>query len=348
MVFLLDPVAIAAYMLGYVVMIALASTVAPKVANKVSGRFSLYASMAILSVLIVALTASVIYVILSIVGLSYISITGLIIFVIIANIIMYLVSPYMINAMYGAKHDPSLQMIVNNVAQRLGYKKPPKAVVVNGPPNAFAYGNIISGKYVAVTRTMLRLTDRKELEAVIGHEIGHHMHRDNAIMLLLGILPSVIYYLGISLIHLTLWGGNRRNGNPGVLIAVGILAIIVSFIVQILVLAFSRLREYFADIEGAKAAGKEAMQKALAKIHIYYSRDPEAKEIVSESKFRTLFIYALVESVANPFYNIGRSEIERLMRMKISPVAEILSTHPPIPKRLKFLEDLEIGYYKVY
>ena len=108
------------------------------------------------------------------------------------------------------------------------------------------------------------------------------------------------------------------------------------------------MREYFADIEGAKAAGKEAMQKALAKIHIYYSRDPEAKEIVSESKFRTLFIYALVESVANPFYNIGRSEIERLMRMKISPVAEILSTHPPIPKRLKFLEDLEIGYYRVY
>ncbi len=349
-----DPIALALMVLGYIVMFMLASTIAPKVAGRLSGAFSLYTSMALTLILIILVFTGtlfgIIYAIqawrgatinLSDPGIVIGFILPIMLFVVIANLFTYILSPLMINLFYGATPDPRLQEIVNRVASRLGVK-PPKAVRVRGPPNAFAYGNIFFGKYVAVTEGMLELVDQRELEAVIGHEIGHHKHRDNAIMLFLGILPSVIYYLGVSLVHLGLWGGGgRRNGSsPAILVLVGIAAVIVSFVLQILILAFSRLREYYADLEGAKAAGRSAMQAALAKIHIFYRRNPEIHQSVSESKLRALFIYALTDAVAEPFYRVTRADIERIMRSEYSPIEEILATHPPIPKRLRFLENL--------
>ncbi|MEZ0319594.1 MAG: zinc metalloprotease HtpX [Pyrobaculum sp.] len=339
----LDPVAFGLYILGYLFMFVVAATVAPAVARSVSGKFTLYGAMALTGVLIVLTTALVIYAIATAAGLAYFNnlgfFLGLIFFVVLMNLLTYLASPYMINATYGARPDPRLQQTVDEVAARLGAPFKIKAVVVDGPPNAFAYGNFLSGRYVAVTSGMLSLVDHRELEAVIGHEIGHHLHRDNAVMLLFGVLPSVVYYLGVSAVYLGLGGDNNRGGSPA-LVAVGVAAVLVSFIIQLLVLAFSRLREYYADTEGARAAGKEVMQFALAKIHKYYYAVPEAKEAVDTSKFRALFIYALVNAVANPFVTVTRSDVEQIKRSSYSPIQEIFATHPPIPKRLQFLDQL--------
>ncbi|ABL88164.1 Heat shock protein, Metallo peptidase, MEROPS family M48B [Pyrobaculum islandicum DSM 4184] len=342
-----DPIAFGLYLLGYIVMIIVAVVIAPKVASSISGRFTLYGAMALTAVLIVLTTAFVIYLI-AIVAAPALAeygwgfILGMIFFVVLMNLITYIASPFLINVTYGARPDPRLQEIVDAVASRLGAPFRIKAVVVDGPPNAFAYGNFLTGRYVAVTSSMLALTDKRELEAVIGHEIGHHLHRDNALMLLFGVLPSILYYLGVSSVRIALSSSNNRNNNTMLLAAVGILAVVVSFLVQLLVLAFSRLREYYADTAGAKAAGKEAMQFALAKIHKFYFSNPEAHEIISGDKFRALFIYALVNAVANPFITVTRSEIEEIKRSSYSVIQEIFSTHPPIPKRLRFLDQLQI------
>ncbi len=335
-----DPIAFGLYIVGYIAMFILASTIAPKVAGAVAGRFTLYGAMALTAILIILTTATVIYLIITVVGLSYglSFFTGLIAFVVIANLLMYLASPYMINAMYGARPDPRLQELVNQIAARLGTSLKLKAVVVNGPPNAFAYGNFLAGRYVAVTNGMMSLADRRELEAVIGHEIGHHMHRDNLLMLLFGILPSVVYYMGVLTVHMAMHSSSNRGGGGPVLLAIGVAAVLISFVIQLLVLAFSRLREYYADTAGAAAAGRDAMQFALAKIHKYYRSAPEVREAVSTDKFRTLFIYALTNAVANPFVTITRSEVEQIKNAKYSPLEEILATHPPIPKRLQFLD----------
>ncbi len=327
-----DPIYLMLATLGYFVMLFLASTIAPKVASRVSGRFSLYTSMVLLAILIVTTSALTIYAILSFAGI-YFSIAGLILFLLIVNLLMYLVSPYMINVSYNAKHDPFLQEVVNEVAYRLGVK-PPKAVVVRAPPNAFAYGNFLTGKFVAVSDTLIQMLSRDELEAVVGHEIGHHKHRDNLVMLLFGLLPSVIFYLGYALIHAGFRDDRRSN-----LAIVGLIAVIVSFVVQILVLAFSRLREYYADFEGVIATSKESMQRSLAKIHLFYERYPRFMHEIAESKLKTLFIYALVNAVANP---VTRAEIEWLKNREVSPLEEFLSTHPPIPKRLRFIESIQI------
>jgi len=358
-----------AYIIGFVVLIVFAGLLAPKVARRFAGKFSLQASMMIIGLLVivaglagVGLTA---YILAGVLGeqLSAGVIVGILTFVLVLNIISYLISPLTINILYGAKPSAQLQEIVNSVARRLGMSRPPKAVVVHGPPNAFAYGNILFGKYIAVTDSLLEIVNRDELEAIIGHELGHHKHRDNAIMLFMGLIPSVLYFIGITLIRMgfisgyarAAYGERRREGVGGVaLILAGALAVILSFIVQVLILAFSRLREYYADTAGAMAAGVRSMQRALARLHVFYNSYEYAKDAIARSKIKALFIYALTEVYANPFYRrtppyreIREVDIDRvveeLKKREVSDVSEFFSTHPAIPKRIRFLETL---YYK--
>ncbi len=353
-----------AYILGFIVLMITASIIAPRVARKFAGRFTLQTSMLIIGLLVVisglagvGLTA---YLIGGLLGGEVTSgfIASILIFVLIMNIISYLISPVTINLMYNAKPSPQLQEIVNSVAMRLGFTRPPKAMIVHGPPNAFAYGNILFGRYVAVSNTLLELMSREELEAVIGHELGHHKHRDNAVMLFMGLIPSVLYFLGVTLIRLgfisgyarTVYSDRRREGNGGfILVLAGIIAVIASFIVQVLVLAFSRLREYYADTSGAQAAGRRAMQRALARLHLYYNSVDIAREAIANSKLKALFIYAFTEAYANPFYrrypsginfrDIDIDEIvEKLKRVEVNDINEFFSTHPAIPKRIRFLD----------
>lgn len=344
-----------AYIVGFIALNIIASMIAPRIARKLSNKLSFYTSMYVAGAIVFVGGFSAIYILWSIIeSLGYIvPFTGLIILVIIMNIIMYLISPVIINLSYGAHHDPELQRLVDEAARRAGMK-PPKAVVVNGPPNAFAYGNFLAGRYIAITTGMLRITDKNELLGVIGHELGHHKHRDNFIMLFMGIIPSILYYLGLVLMRSGFVGGYSRNergsGNPLLLILIGIGAILLSLIIQIFILAFSRLREYYADAHGAYVAGNKEMQRALAKLHLYYSSNEEVREFINSSKLRTLFIYALTEAVANPFYSYNYRRIwsyqnidDIVEELKNSPAdvkKEILSSHPPIPKRLRFLDSI--------
>jgi heat shock protein HtpX len=356
---------IVAYILGFTVMLIGAGYIAPRVAKRVAGRFSLQASMVILGLIVIlagiAGIGIITYILLDIVGVEITAgfIISILVLVLVLNMITYILSPLLINMMYGAKRDPQLQRVVDDVARTLGFSKPPRAVIVEGPPNAFAYGNFMAGKYIAVSRSLMAITTPEELRAVIGHELGHHKHRDNAIMLFMGLIPSILYFLGITLVRIGIISGytrtlssRKREGGGGglVLVLAGVAAIIISFIVQILVLAFSRLREYYADSAGAYATSPRAMQRALARLHVYYRGAPRAREEISGSKLKALFIYAFTEAYASPFYSYTplvdpRSVdidkvVEELKRAKTEDISEFFSTHPPIPKRIRSLEAL--------
>lgn len=358
---------IIAYVVGFAALLITAGYIAPRVARKFSEKYTLPASMAIIGLLVVvsglAGVGLVVYLVSSALGVEEalgIAISALF-FVLILNAISYLISPLTINIMYGAKPSSQLQKIVNSVAAKLGLSKPPKAVVVQGPPNAFAYGNVLLGKYVAVSSSLMDIATPEELEAIIGHELGHHKHRDNAIMLFMGLIPSVLYFLGISLIRVGFIAGytrhynsdseRRRDSGGLVFLLAGIAAIVLSFVVQVLVLAFSRLREYYADAAGAYATTSRTMQRALARLHVYYAQRPVAREAVSSSKIKALFIYAFTNAYANPLYqstppawdarsvNIDHV-VEQLKKQKVEDASEFFSTHPPIPKRIRFLDTL--------
>lgn len=343
-----------AYIVGWIALLVFAAKVAPKAASRLAGRFSLYTSMLLTAALVVVGGALAIYGLYSAAqSFGYqLPLRFMLGFFLVLNMISYIMAPWLINIGYNARPDPELQRIVDRVAAKSGIK-PPKAVIVDGPPNAFAYGNILTGRYVAVTRTLYEMLPEDELEAVIGHEIGHHKHRDMVIILLLGLIPSLLYYLGVTMIRLGLLGGlgsrERDERGGGIyLAALGLVGVVLSFIMQVAVLAFSRLREYYADAHGARIAGIKPMQRALTRIHLYYTSTPSRVE-VEKSSLRSLFIYALTEAVASPFYRgIWRGYgdidvvIERIKRSEVDPVQEVLSSHPPIPKRLRFLDQLAV------
>ena len=368
----LDPFSFTAllvvYVIGFATMTIAAGYIAPRIARNVAKTYSLQASMIILGLIIVLAGLSgigiVAYLLADVMGAEIASgFIGLIIIgILLMNTVSYLLSPILINIQFGARHDSKLQEIVNDLAHRLNMK-PPKAMIVKGPPNAFAYGNFLAGKYVGVAASLVNIATPDELKAIIGHELGHHKHRDNTIMLFMGILPSVLYFLGIILVRTGLIYGyirsltsRRREGGGGLfLVLIGIVAVIISFLVQVLVLAFSRLREYYADSTGAYTTSSRYMQRALARIHLYYSSNDIAMQTISNSKLKALFIYAFMEAYANPFYhytsppldprnvNIDRI-VDELKRREVSDISEFFSTHPPIPKRLRFLDTV---YYSV-
>lgn len=249
-------------------------------------------------------------------------------FALVPSLVSWLLSPALISLAYGCRHDPALQDVVNRVAARAGVK-PPKAMVSRlSVPNAFAYSSPLMGRYVAVTEGMLRIARGEELEAVIGHELGHHKHRDNAVILVFGLIPSVIYFLGRFLMYACLSaryyyadGDRERSRSSGLVVALaGAALMAVSVLIQLGVLALSRLREFYADAHGAKVTSPQAMARALEELDSYYSRSRRARAVVGDSKLKMLFIYAL----ADPFISLE----------------ELLSTHPPISKRIEFLRSL--------
>ncbi|MEM1541456.1 MAG: zinc metalloprotease HtpX [Ignisphaera sp.] len=248
-----------------------------------------------------------------------------ILFALIPSLISWLVAPAIINVMYRCRYDPQLQKIVDRVATRAGMK-PPKAVVAEMPiPNAFAYSSPLMGRYVAITTGLFKTVSRDGLEAVIGHELGHHKHRDNAVIMLFGLIPSTIYFVGRFLLYIGFVdrysdGGERRRSGGGMLfMIVGVVLIVVSILLQVAVLSLSRLREHYADAHGAKVTSPFAMIGALKSLDQFY-RSTGARKLIADSKIKPLFIYSLAESLVG--------------------FEEMLSTHPPIYKRIAFLESL--------
>lgn len=278
-----------------------------------------------------------------------VTVTVLTFFLILAQ---WLFSPLIINLAYRTRepkteYEKELKMELERLAERAGMK-PPKFLIADVDfPNAFAYGSPLFGSHVALTRGLIKTMPKEEVLAVMGHELGHLKHRDVAWILALSIIPLAVYFLGRALIWMGVFGagGDRRErsaATPVVFMAVGGLLIVASIIFRLLMVHFSRLREYYADAHSALLLGSaRPLQRALARLYLTYNTRPEVAEMAREnSTAALLFIVApLVELWANPFYDIDYY-VEKLKGVKTNALEELLSTHPPIPKRLRFLDRL--------
>ncbi|MEM3833496.1 MAG: zinc metalloprotease HtpX [Thermoprotei archaeon] len=267
--------------------------------------------------------------------------------------IEWLIGPYVIEWSYKVKPaDESykwLYDVVERVAQRSKLRKIPKLMIADIPvPNAFAYGSWLTGPRIAVTKGILKVLKPDELEAVIGHEVGHLRHHDVQVITLLSVLPAIVYAISQALYYSgwfsSISGGRRNNGNSGfILVLIGIIGFIVYFILNLLLLAFSRQRETYADYNGATVVDGGAMKLAVALVKISNStseireRNPDA--ISSSSKFRALLISD--PEAAKPMtisgdevivYDLARRELTFSERL-----AEFLSTHPHPVRRVKTL-----------
>ncbi len=314
-------------------------------------RFSLLGTLA----LIIGLSTLFFTVILSLAGVSLLLLPFI---VIILNIIQWLIAPYLIDVMYRAKEvkqteDPALHEMVERLGKKSRIKKPKLMKAKMPIPNAFAYGSPIAGSRVAVTTGLLETLEPEEVEAVIGHELGHLKHRDVQVMMFVSILPAIFYYIGYSMILSSAF--NRRdNRDSGGAAIIGIASIAIYWILTLFTLYLSRIREYFADRHSASIVedGSRKLSEGLAKIVDSTKKVKRSRRDASGfNSFKALFISDpdRAESDSASLSRFGRSMgdqglVEEVLRRRVTTfdrVMEVFSTHPNIVKRLRALRELD-------
>jgi heat shock protein HtpX len=273
------------------------------------------------------------------------------------NIIQWLISPYIIGALYRAKEvkrsdNEKLHQIVENLSEKSKISKPKLMISKINLPNAFAYGSPLTGNHVAVTQGLLNSLKEEEVESVIGHELGHLKHRDVQVMMVVSFLPALFYYIGFSLMFSSMYRGRRDEGGNNALIGIGFM--VFSWILNLFILYLSRLREYYADRHSVSIVdgGAKKLSMGLARIVQTSSqiRGNRGRKNNNNS-FKALFISdpdrANVDSIELSKLNKIQDE-QRLVQEILSReptfaerLAEKFSTHPNIVKRLKALRELE-------
>ncbi|MEM1606590.1 MAG: zinc metalloprotease HtpX [Candidatus Bathyarchaeia archaeon] len=305
---------------------------------------------------IIGLSTLAITIVLSLLGVLDILTLG--VFVIFINVLQWLIAPYIIDAMYRTRkvsraEEPELYEIVERLSAKSGIKTPELRIANIQIPNAFAYGSPLTGSRVAVTTGLLNTLNMDEVEAVIGHEIGHLKHRDVQVMMFVSLLPAIFYYIGYSLMWSSMYYSGRRDrgGNGGLLALIGVLSIAVYWILTLFTLYLSRLREYYADRHSATVVPGGARKLALGLIKIVESSTRIRRRysnMGSLSSFRALFI-SDPESSEKDLMDLSRAGVVRgdiiseYTRRKVTfaeQLAELFSTHPNIVKRLRALQEL--------
>ena len=307
--------------------------------------------MAMLSTLalIIGFSTLLVTVILSVTGTF--SITSLLFFVILINLIQWLVAPYVIESLYGVKEaDPGKYRELYSILEKLSFKarmRKPKLMIAETPiPNAFAYGSPLSGPRVAVTRGLLNTLSAEEIEAVLGHELGHLKHRDVQLMMFASVLPSLFYILS----RYFLFAGydEERRGD---VVAISLISLAAYYVLSLFTLYLSRLREYYADhfsvqVAPNPAEGARRLMNALAKIVTSTSRLKSSGLKLGVMGFKELLIAdpdsAEVEAAALSSLRGVGEDVRRLLNKKITfsdRLMEMFSTHPNIVNRLKALSE---------
>lgn len=312
-------------------------------------RLSMFGTLAI----IIGLSTMVFTVILMVAGTLDIITLGVL--VVAFNIGQWLLSPYIINAVYRTRElseneNPKLHELVENLSRKSEIKKPKLMLAQIPIPNAFAYGSPIAGKYVAVTSGLLKTLDSGEVEAVIGHELGHLKHRDVQVMMFVSLLPALLTYIGYSLMWSSMYRGRRDEGSSSALI--GIAFLLFSWVLNMFILYLSRLREYYADRHSATIVdnGSQKLSEGLAKIVNATKNMKRTKtEKQNLNAFKALFIadpdHAEMDSVAiSSITSQGDHRlVQEILSRKLTTmdkIIEVFSTHPNIVKRLKALQEL--------
>ncbi len=158
---------------------------------------------------------------------------------------------------------------VGRQAEKAGIGMPEVAIFDTPQVNAFATGMSRNNALVAVSTGLLRAMTREETEAVMAHEVSHVANGD---MITLSLIQGIVNTFVIFLSRLI--GGfidrvvfrNERGYGLGYFISVIVAEIVLGFLASIIVMYFSRVREYRADEGGAKLAGRQNMIAALRRL----------------------------------------------------------------------------------
>lgn len=167
-----------------------------------------------------------------------------------------------------------LVQTVERQARAAGIGMPEVAIYDSPEPNAFATGANKNNALVAVSTGLLRSMTQEEVEAVLGHEIGHVANGDMVTLTLIqGVVNTFVIFLSRVIAYAVdqfLRRGDDRGG-PGVayMLVSLVMQVVLGIGASMIVAAFSRYREYRADAAGAQFAGRRKMIAALKRLQSF-------------------------------------------------------------------------------
>jgi len=230
------------------------------------------------------------------------------------------ISKWMAKRMTGAKviENPSnnvekwLLDTVEKQSKIVGIKMPEVAIFPSPQMNAFATGASKNKALVAVSQGLLDSMTQGEIEAVVGHEMSHVANGDMVTLTLIqGVVNTFVIFFSRVIGHIVdrVILKNQRGHGIGYFVTTIFAQIILSILASVIVMYFSRKREYVADTGGADLAGHQNMINALKRLG---QKEPEA----------------LPEQLAA--FGIGEKPK--------TGWRELWSSHPPLEDRIKALE----------
>ncbi|NHK27569.1 M48 family metallopeptidase [Parvularcula flava] len=235
----------------------------------------------------------------------------------------------MIRAVTGAKgldrrDNPELYNLLENLCIERGITMPRLNIIETPALNAFASGLKEKDYTITVTRGLLETLDKRELRAVLAHELTHIRNRDVRLLVIAVIFVGIFSFFGEIVFRRMFYIGRRtsgyssgRNGDSrggGVIILIAVAIIIIAYLLALAIrFSLSRKREYLAD------AGA-----------VDLTRDPDA------------MISALRKISGNSQFD-APNDVRQMAVHNAQPFAGIFMTHPSIDKRIEALVDYAGG-----
>ena len=207
---------------------------------------------------------------------------------------------------------------VQRLARQAGIGMPEVGIFESDQPNAFATGMSRDSALVAVSSGLLRRMPANQLEAVLGHEITHVANGD---MVTLGLIQGVVNTFVIFLARIVGFVVDRalfrndRGGGIGYFATTMVAQIFLSILASMIVMAFSRWREFRADAGGANLAGRDNMIAALRSLQ--HNREPQELS-------GSLAAFGIAGG-------LGQG------------MTKLFMSHPPLEERIAVLEHMDVG-----
>ncbi|MBP5512764.1 M48 family metalloprotease [Candidatus Saccharibacteria bacterium] len=236
-------------------------------------------------------------------------------------IVQYFAAGTIATVMTGAteiskKDNPRLYNIVENLSITTGLPMP-KVYIINDPaPNAFATGRDPKHSIVAATTGLLDIMNDKELTAVMAHEMSHVKNYDIRVSMIVFGLVCVIGLISDIAFRMMFYGNRRRDneGSPMGYLLIAVAAILSPILAALAQMAVSREREYLADASAVNITRyPEGMVDALKKLQSH-TQPMRSQNVAAASMY-------INDPLRKGFFN------------------NLLSTHPPIEKRIERLEN---------
>ena len=177
-----------------------------------------------------------------------------------------------------------LMNIVKKQSQAVDIQMPEVAIFNSPAVNAFATGMSRNSSLVAVSSGLLEMMTKDEAEAVIGHEISHIANGDMVTLTLIqGVVNTFVLFfsrvIGYTVDKVVF--KTRQGTGPAFFITMIISELLLGVLASIVVMWFSRQREYRADFGGGQLAGKEKMIAALQRLKTQYETSALPKSIAA-------------------------------------------------------------------